>query len=80
MEAQELRVKDTGELRAVLTELLKEQFSWRMQKGTGQLVTPHDLRRVRRDIARVRTVLGEKNRDQAAATQAAGEQEKGEAA
>jgi len=80
MDAQELRVKETDELRSELSELLKEQFSLRMQKGTGQLVTPHELRRVRRNIARVRTVLGEKNREQAAATVAAGEQEKGEAA
>jgi large subunit ribosomal protein L29 len=64
MDAQELRVKNQSELRSELTELLKEQFTLRMQKGTGQLVTPHELRRVRRDIARIRTVLGEKTRNE----------------
>jgi len=64
MDAQELRVKDQGELRSELTGLLKEQFTLRMQKGTGQLVTPHELRRVRRNIARIRTVLGEKTRSE----------------
>ena len=62
MIAQELRVKNESELSEELTSLLQEQFNLRMQRGTGQLPTPHELRRVRRDIARVRTVLNEKNR------------------
>jgi len=62
MIAQDLRVKKDNELREELTGLLQEQFNLRMQRGTGQLITPHDLRRVRRDIARVRTVLNEKKR------------------
>jgi large subunit ribosomal protein L29 len=62
MNAQELRVKDESELRKELTGLLQEQFNLRMQRGTGQLNEPHDLRRVRRDIARVKTVLNEKNK------------------
>jgi len=62
MIAQELRVKNENELREQLTGLLQEQFNLRMQRGTGQLSTPHELRRVRRDIARVRTVLHEKKR------------------
>ncbi len=62
MIAQDLRVKNQNELRQELTELLQEQFNLRMQRGTGQLPAPHDLRRVRRDIARVRTVLNEKKR------------------
>ena len=62
MIAQELRVKNENELCEELTGLLKEQFNLRMQRGTGQLPTPHELRRVRRDIARVRTVLNEKKR------------------
>ena len=60
MNAQDLRVKNESELRAELTSLLQEQFNLRMQRGTGQLTAPHDLRRVRRDIARVRTILNEK--------------------
>jgi large subunit ribosomal protein L29 len=60
MEAQELRNKNEGELRQELGVLLEEQFNLRMQKGMGQLTNTHQLRRVRRDIARVRTVLTEK--------------------
>jgi large subunit ribosomal protein L29 len=63
MNAQELRVKNEVELRQQLSSLLHEQFNLRMQKGSGQAVTPHDLKRVRRDIARVRTVLTEKSRE-----------------
>ncbi len=62
MIAQELRVKNESELSEELTSLLQEQFNLRMQRGTGQLPTPHELRRVRRDIARVKTVLNEKKR------------------
>ena len=62
MIAQELREKNESELSEELTSLLQEQFNLRMQRGTGQLPTPHDLRRIRRDIARVRTVLNEKKR------------------
>ena len=62
MIAQELRVKNESELSEELTSLLQEQFNLRMQRGTGQLPTPYELRRVRRDIARVRTVLNEKKR------------------
>ena len=60
MNAQELREKNEGELREELSGLLREQFNLRMQRGIGQLSQPHELRRVRRDIARVRTVLNEK--------------------
>jgi large subunit ribosomal protein L29 len=62
MNAQDMRVKSEAELRQQLTGLFHEQFNMRMQKGSGQMVTPHDLRRVRRDIARVKTVLNEKSR------------------
>jgi large subunit ribosomal protein L29 len=67
MNAQDLKVKNTKELREQLAELLREQFNLRMQKGTGQLVKPHELRRVRRDIARVNTVLNEKSKEGTAA-------------
>jgi large subunit ribosomal protein L29 len=63
MEAKELRAKNEAELRDELSGLLREQFNLRMQRGIGQLATPHDLRRVRRDIARVRTVLTEKQKE-----------------
>ena len=62
MNAQDLREKNETELREELTGLLQEQFNLRMQRGIGQLATPHDLRRVRRDIARIKTVLNEKSK------------------
>jgi large subunit ribosomal protein L29 len=62
MNAQDLRIKQESELREELTSLLQEQFNLRMQRGTGQLASPHDLRRVRRDIARVKTVINEKKK------------------
>ena len=60
MELKELRGKSADELKAHLTELQKEQFSLRMQKATGQLAKTHEARRVRREIARVNTLLGTK--------------------
>ena len=60
MELNELRGKSADQLKAHLLDLRKEQFNLRMQKGTGQLNQPHQLRRVRRDIARTKFVLGGK--------------------
>jgi len=58
MNIKELRGKSAEELKGHLLELHKEQFSLRMQKATGQLAKTHDVRRVRREIARVNTLLG----------------------
>ncbi|RCV87073.1 50S ribosomal protein L29 [Halomonas sp. DQ26W] len=63
MNAQEFREKSVDELREQLFELLREQFNLRMQKATGQLSQTHLLKQVRRDIARVKTVLNEKAGD-----------------
>lgn len=60
MRVAELRQKTKDELQQELTALLREHFNLRMQKATGQLGQTHQLGRVRRDIARVRTVLTEK--------------------
>ena len=60
MKASELRAKSPADLEQELTELLRAQFSLRMQKATQQLTNNSQLRKVRRDIARVRTLLGEK--------------------
>ncbi|MBS7456575.1 50S ribosomal protein L29 [Coralloluteibacterium stylophorae] len=60
MELNELRKKSQSELEGHLLDLHREQFSLRMQKATGQLAKTHDIRRVRREIARVNTLLGEK--------------------
>ena len=57
MKASELRQKNKDELNTMLTELSREQFNLRMQRGTGQLSRPDQIKKVRRDIARVHTVL-----------------------
>jgi large subunit ribosomal protein L29 len=62
MKASELRAQDQGALRKELQDLLRAQFSLRMQKATQQLSNTSQLKKVRRDIARVRTVLAEKAR------------------
>ncbi|MGN6512996.1 MAG: 50S ribosomal protein L29 [Lysobacteraceae bacterium] len=59
MELNELRGKSADELKAHLLDLRKEQFSLRMQQATGQLAKTHEARRVRREIARVMTLLGQ---------------------
>ena len=60
MKSSELRVKDKAQLDQELQELLKAQFSLRMRKGTQQLSNSSQIKKVRRDIARVRTILREK--------------------
>jgi large subunit ribosomal protein L29 len=60
MKANELREKGIDELNEELTNLLREQFNLRMQRGTGQLSKPHLMKNVRRDIARIKTVIREK--------------------
>ena len=60
MKTVELREKSVDELDQELLNLLKEQFNLRMQKSSGQLAQSHLLGQVRRDIARVKTVLNEK--------------------
>lgn len=60
MKASELRAKSREELRQEFASLLKAQFSLRMQKATQQLTNTSQLKKVRRDIARVRTVLAQK--------------------
>ncbi|MFN3566838.1 MAG: 50S ribosomal protein L29 [Burkholderiaceae bacterium] len=60
MEAKELRAKDVAALTKELQDLMKAHFSLRMQKATQQLQNTAQLRNVRRDIARVRTVLAQK--------------------
>lgn len=60
MKASELRAKSVDELQKELLDLLKAQFSLRMQKATQQLSNLSQLGKVRRDIARVRTLLREK--------------------
>jgi large subunit ribosomal protein L29 len=60
MKAKELRVKPVDELNQQLLELLREQFNLRMQKAHEQLNRHTQLKSIRRDIARVQTILNEK--------------------
>ncbi len=59
MKASDLRQKNTDELSAELLESLKEQFVFRMQRATGQLTRPSEMKKVRRKIARIKTVINE---------------------
>ena len=59
MNASELREKNTDELNAELVELRKEQFNLRMQRATNQTEQSHNLKNVRRNIARVKTILNQ---------------------
>ena len=59
MELKQMRQKSAAELNTHLVELRKEQFALRMQKATGQLTKTHEARRVRREIARVNTLLAQ---------------------
>lgn len=60
MKSTELAAKTEQELRTELVALLKAQFSLRMQRATQQLTKNSEIKKVRRDIARVRTILGQK--------------------
>ncbi|KES17360.1 50S ribosomal protein L29 [Gilliamella apicola] len=60
MKAKELREKSVEELNTELLNLLREQFNLRMQLAGGQLKQTHMLKQVRRNIARVKTLLTEK--------------------
>lgn len=62
MNAPELRVKSNDELRKELIDLNREAFNLRMQKGIGQLSRPSRIKSLRRDIARIKTVLSERER------------------
>ena len=64
MNAAELKGKSAEELQQELNSLLRAQFGLRMQKATQQLTNTSQLGRVRRDIARVRTVMAEKSKGQ----------------
>lgn len=62
MNAQELRAKSSDDLRKELLDLSREAFNLRMQKGVGQLSRPSQIKALRRDIARVKTILSERER------------------
>ena len=60
MKASELREKKVAELKEELLRLRREQFNLNMAKATGQLAQTHLLNQVRRDIARIKTVIAQK--------------------
>jgi len=62
MKVSELRAKDTPALEKEVSDLLKAHFGLRMQKATQQLSNHSQLGKTRRDIARAKTVLAEKNK------------------
>lgn len=60
MKAQDLRAKSADELNAELHKALASQFKLRVQKATGQLTQTHLLKSMRREVARLKTVLNQK--------------------
>ncbi len=60
MKAAELREKTGEELQTLLLEELRAQFNLRMRKGTGQLDKPSEMKKTRRNIARLNTLINEK--------------------
>ncbi len=62
MKAEELRKSDVNTLQKTLKDLLKDQFNLRMRQATGQVGTNHEIKLVRRDIARVKTLINEKSK------------------
>jgi len=67
MDAKELRTKNEVQLKEELQGLLREQFNLRMQKGTGQLSNTARMKSVRRDVARVMTIMNEKKMNEKSA-------------
>jgi large subunit ribosomal protein L29 len=61
MKSSELRAKNDDELKSELNDLLKAQFGLRMQVATQQLSNTSQMKKVRRDIARVRTIMKERS-------------------
>ncbi len=65
MKASEMRAKDIAALETEVSDLLKAHFGLRMQRATQQLTNHTQLGKTRRDIARAKTVIAEKKREQA---------------
>ena len=60
MKGQDVRAKTDDELKSELEQLAKERFNLRFQKASGQLENTARVRQVRRDIARIKTILGQR--------------------
>jgi large subunit ribosomal protein L29 len=63
MKAKELRSKSSDELNTEVKSLLREQFNLRMQSGLSEGAKTHQFKQVRRGIARVKTILSERERE-----------------
>jgi large subunit ribosomal protein L29 len=61
MKASELRAKSAAELQENLLAELEKQFKLRIRRTTGQVEQTHEMKQIRRDIARLKTVLNEKS-------------------
>jgi len=64
MKVSDLRSKSKEELSEELLSLRREQFNLRMQQAAGQLAQPHEHKRVRRNVARVKTIIRELERSE----------------
>ncbi len=60
IDLQEIRLKHSTDLKQLLEDLLEEQFKLKMQAATGQLAKSSDFKKVRKDIARIKTIMKEK--------------------
>ena len=60
IDLQEIRLKHPTDLKQLLEDLLEEQFKLKMQAATGQLAKSSEFKKVRKDIARIKTVMNEK--------------------
>ena len=60
MKVSELRAKSDEELTSTMVEIYRDQFNLKMQKATGQLSKPHQIKLNRRNIARIHTILAQK--------------------
>lgn len=65
MNFKELTAKSTEDLHSELLQLSREAFNLRMQKGAGQLSRPSQVKTVRRDIARIKTLINQRRGEQA---------------
>ena len=60
IDLQEIRLKNPSDLKLLLEELLEQQFKLKMQAATGQLAKSSEFKKVRKDIARIKTIMQEK--------------------
>ncbi len=60
IDVQEIRLKNPSDLKLLLNELLEEHFKLKMQAATGQLAKSSEFKKIRKDIARIKTIMKEK--------------------